>query len=802
MSRPRLARSSAARRAEAGASGSGKTPAPKSGTSRITRGVPAGWAARVLQRIARLWHRLLERPHLWLVVFLVVGTWCLLPSGLFFAPRVIPGSIAQRDYVSPRDLLILDEESTREKERRAWEDVRPVYDFDSRAARNAQLAVGRLFAAGREGLEAVERLTRTAEANRLAAASGLRVDEKLVEVLAAEGFPVELEERLTALVGEALEPGVVDNKRLLLDNRLRGITRRDLATGQETLEFELYEYRSYPEGLEDFIGKEIRDWSGLTPRQREVLVEFATANLLPNLSPNQSETLTRRERAQSSVDRVFNQVRKGEVVVRKGDEVGLMAARVIEQIYGERSWRKLLSPVAGTLALLSLAFLALALGLKRERFAGISGPRLLTQALLLLLGSLLGAKAAVFTATSLAAAFDHPALSAVQPYLWAVPYASLALVATLLGGRALGLLLAVILALLLPRIAGDGALALVIYTLAGSLAAIFTVERFQLKQRLGLTRIGLMLALTNVSLILLFSTLNGWPERNPGLLGFELLCGAAGGVLASAVVSFLLPILEALFGTTTEIKLIELANTNLPVLRRLAFEAPGTFQHSLMVANLAKEGCEAIEADAVLAYTGGLYHDIGKVFRPEYFIENQRRGVNPHDKLAPSMSALVIINHVKEGVELAHRHHLPRVIVDAIEQHHGTRVLSFFFKRAQEQADPDTSGIRELDYRYPGPRPQDKVMGVLMLADAVEAAARTLTDPTAMKIRGLIRTIVDDCLKDGQLDQTDLTLADLRRVSEAFERVLINIYHQRVDYPGFDFNTQPGPRRATAAGAS
>jgi hypothetical protein len=217
-----------------------------------------------------------------------------------------------------------------------------------------------------------------------------------------------------------------------------------------------------------------------------------------------------------------------------------------------------------------------------------------------------------------------------------------------------------------------------------------------------------------------------------------------------------------------------------------------------MVANLAKEGCEAVGSDPLLAYAAGLYHDIGKILRPNYFIENQRPGHNPHDRLAPSMSALILINHVKDGVELAREHNLPRVLADAIRQHHGTRMMQFFFDRAVKQShagEAETTEIAEAEYRYPGPLPQSKAMGVLMLADAVEAASRTLTEPTPGKIREMIRSIVEDCLRDNQLDETDLTLSDLRVLTDAFVRVLSSIFHQRVDYPGFDFNAAPKRER-------
>jgi len=267
--------------------------------------------------------------------------------------------------------------------------------------------------------------------------------------------------------------------------------------------------------------------------------------------------------------------------------------------------------------------------------------------------------------------------------------------------------------------------------------------------------------------------------------GFLLAAPLIGGFLASAVVSFSVPVLEWVLGHTTEIRLIELSDTNLPVLRRLAFEAPGSFQHSLMVANLAKAGCEAIGANSVLAYTGALYHDIGKITRPAYFVENQR-DINPHDKLAPSMSALIVLNHVKEGVDLAREHRLPPPIIEAIQQHHGTRLLKFFYEKAKAKAG-DGATVDEHKYRYPGPRPQSKTMGVLMFADAVEAASRTLKNPSPQNIESMLGGLLDACLSENQFDETDLTFEDLRKVRVAFSRTLQTVYHKRIDYPGFDF---------------
>jgi putative nucleotidyltransferase with HDIG domain len=263
------------------------------------------------------------------------------------------------------------------------------------------------------------------------------------------------------------------------------------------------------------------------------------------------------------------------------------------------------------------------------------------------------------------------------------------------------------------------------------------------------------------------------------------------------VVSFLLPILENLFGITTDIKLLELSDQNLPMLKRLSLEAPGTYQHSLSVANLAEAGAEAVGANSLLLRVSAYYHDIGKLLKPDYFVENQR-GHNPHDSIAPSMSALVIQNHIKGGLEMAANARLPLPVRQAIATHHGTKQIRYFYNKAKEAADPSMGEVRESDYRYPGPKPHTKELGVLLLADAVEAAARTLESPSPPKIQAMINRIFDDALEDGQLDDCDLTFSELDKIASAFLWVLTNMYHHRIDYPGFDFNRRRNKRDSGA----
>jgi len=632
------------------------------------------------------------------------------------------------------------------------------------------------------------------------AAEALKIAPEQVAVLLRQGFLAESEERLRGALDETLRRGVVENKPLLLDNRMTGIVLRNLANGSERVQVNLFDHLGYPDEARDVLESEMRGWSGLTAAERRGLVDFLAANLSPNLHLNRSETLARRDLAEAAAGQVYVQIRKGQVIARKGDVIDDSKARLIELMSGRDSSRSRLPELAGTLLLLGLAAAALWLGLEGERVADHSRRRLFAESALLLAAALLGARVGLLLASALSASFQLPPFNAWRGYVLALPFAALPLSAALLLRRHVALVLAVLFSLLVGRLAIEGEpLGVALYVFAGSLAAIFAVDRLQLRQRLVMPRAGLVVGAVNVLLALILAALGG--ETNLLTIGFEVVCGFAGGLLAAAVASLAVPVLEPVLGITTDIKLVELSNTNLPLLRRLAFEAPGTFQHSLMVANLAKEGCEAIGADAVLAYTGALYHDLGKVFRSEYFIENQRPGQNRHDRLLPSMSALILVNHVKEGAELARQYHLPQVIVDAIEQHHGTRLMRFFYNRALELSGPESGEVREADYRYPGPRPRNKVMAVLMLADAVEAASRTLTDATPAKLRGLIQTLFDDCLQDSQLDRTDLTLSDLRAVFEAFLRVLSTIFHRRVDYPGFDFNADTRREKRPLSGA-
>jgi putative nucleotidyltransferase with HDIG domain len=585
---------------------------------------------------------------------------------------------------------------------------------------------------------------------------------------------------------------VVSDKSLLFENRLGGITVQDLSTNRRQAQHNLFGYYEFPEEVKEAIEQDLASGLRLGPKQRRLLRDFLLANTVPNLTLNSRLTQKLRQEAAEAVGMVTHRIRQGEAIVRRGDVVSPLAAKATQEMAGDRETRQLLLSGLGTLAMLSGLALLIWVGVGEDPRRDRSRKRLLSECLLLLSLHLLAIRLAYLVAGALADAIDREPFSDLSSYCYAIPLSALALISVLLYGRNTAVVLSLAFSLTAGLIAGGEAVWLtMVYCLSGSLAAIYVLDQVHFRQRSVAIRAGFWVGVVNVLTILTLELLAGELAGGLPKLSFDLVCGFASGLLAAAITSFMIPILEGLLSITTRIKLLELSNPNLPLLRRLALEAPGTFQHSLAVANLAKAGCDAIDADSLLVNTCALYHDVGKVLRPRYFVENQVPGQNPHDKIQASMSALILINHVKEGVELSLEEHLPQPILDGIEQHHGTRLIKFFYNRAKERCDPETEAVREEEFRYPGPKPQSKEMGVLMLADGVEAASRTLGDPSRQKIRNLLGQIFEDCLKDGQLDQSDLTLGDLRQVEDAFQRVLSNIYHRRIDYPGFDFNRGP-----------
>ena len=376
------------------------------------------------------------------------------------------------------------------------------------------------------------------------------------------------------------------------------------------------------------------------------------------------------------------------------------------------------------------------------------------------------------------------------------------MLAGLFLGPQVGMLLAVVGGLLAAWLWADG-LGLAVYFVLTGVVAAHLVERGG--TRLALIRAGMASSLAGVAVVSGLALMQGW------LFSGDLLLALVGvglsGLLAGVLAAGLAPAAEILFGYTTGSRLMELASLDHPALQELMLRAPGTYHHSLIVSSLVEAAAKQIGADHLLARVAALYHDIGKVGKPAYFVENQMGGPNRHQKLAPSMSALILISHVKEGVELARRHRLGRAITDIMAQHHGTRLIHFFYNKACE--DRRRAGRSEPDpeaFRYPGPRPQSREAALVMLADTVEAACRSLDNPTPARIQGLVQSQINRIFAEGQLDECELTLKDLHEIAKSFNTILTGIFHQRVEYPqGGDTvgrhggDTDPGPQRSGAA---
>ena len=389
-------------------------------------------------------------------------------------------------------------------------------------------------------------------------------------------------------------------------------------------------------------------------------------------------------------------------------------------------------------------------------------------------------------AAGLAAQSTQAPLNDSAIWGFTIPFAAASLLVTMLLDRQLGLIAGVIASVFAGLLAPNGVQA-TLYAFISCSAAVYGIKRY--RERQSVTLAGLVAAGINCITALALVT---WAPGPLTLTAASMAAGCAvgGGLLTIVFAAGGVPINESLFGILTDIRLLELSNADLPVLSQLALRAPGTNQHSHAVGQLAEDACRAIGANALLTRIGSLYHDIGKVAAPDHFVENQI-GRNPHDRLRPAQSAKIITSHVTYGLKLAREIGLPRRVADFIPQHHGTRTLHFFLRKAEEQAG-NGEKVNDAEFRYPGPKPQFKEAAILMLADSSEAAARSLAHPDPESIRDIVTRVFDAIVSDGQLDESTLTLRELTRIRESLIASLTALYHPRIDYPGFNVPRSTG----------
>jgi putative nucleotidyltransferase with HDIG domain len=404
------------------------------------------------------------------------------------------------------------------------------------------------------------------------------------------------------------------------------------------------------------------------------------------------------------------------------------------------------------------------------------------------------ARLGFIVAAGLAGQSTRVPLNDLSVWTFTIPFAAASLMVTMLLDRQLGLVAGVIVSVFAGLLAPHEGQT-TFYAFVSCAAAVYGIKTY--RERQSVTLAGLAVAGINCITAL---ALMAFASRPLTLIGALVTAGfgIGGGLLTIVFAAGGMPINETLFGVLTDIRLLELSNADLPVLSQLAMRAPGTNQHSHAVGQLAEDACRKIGANALLARIGSLYHDIGKVAAPDYFVENQI-GRNPHDRLRPVQSAKIITSHVTYGQKLAREIGLPRRVADFIPQHHGTRTLHFFLQKAEQQAG-DGERVSEAEFRYPGPKPQFKESAILMLADSAEAAARSLAHPDPESIRAIVVRVFDAIMSDGQLDESKLTLRELTLIRETLIASLSSLYHARIDYPGFNVssalpNADPPPER-------
>jgi len=369
---------------------------------------------------------------------------------------------------------------------------------------------------------------------------------------------------------------------------------------------------------------------------------------------------------------------------------------------------------------------------------------------------------------------------AADSLFFAIPFASGALVLQAIRGLHFGLMFTLCLALI-TGVYLPGEPTLVPFVLATSLVACLSLSRF--RSRSAYIKAGFNVALVALPFALASTIIAG--DREVSDVTLRILGALAGGILCTFIASGITPLLEYLGGYVTDMRLIEMATLDHPLLKDLSIQAPGTWNHSMVMGMMAESAAVEIGANPVVARVGAYFHDIGKVTKPLYFVENQNPGENRHDRLSTSMSALIIRSHVKEGIELAREHKLPQVIVDLIPQHHGTARIEYFYDKACREAREAGGDPDEVDpglYSYPGPKPQTREAAILMLADGIEAAARTLSEPNLDRIQGLVQKMINKVFASGELDECEITLQDLHHIAKTFTRILSGIYHQRIAY--------------------
>jgi len=722
----------------------------------------------------RLWNSPVQLRKWVLLGVAVLLAVIIVPKGGLIPASFTPGDIAPRDIKSPRDMLVEDVALTRAKRDAAARAVPLVYRYDPGSGVRAieRLERGLVFLSQRQ--ENIDLYPLEELLPRLEAELGVPLTDDDYGPLRDLPLDRELVGQINPLLKPLFERPIAASMQSFQDDRQLGIVVLD--GDQESVPSPLWFARvvGLNDALHDAEGH-LADLDVLTPFQKQVLLKLVQQQLRPNLVLDQQETEQRRLLTASQVTPALFQIKKGEMVVREGEKISADQILKLQALRDSGRSSHTLQSTAGLLVcILLLIFVGFVFA--QSNISKFNPDR----RDLLFLGIVLVAHFILIKISIFVSAGMGTVLSSIDAitYYYAIPFALAAMLVRIVLNSETAFIVAICSAVLAGVLFGNSLL-VAFYALVSSIVGAHGVRHCQ--QRTTLYRAGLWIGLTNVVMLIGLHLLTG-RVADMQLL-YRLGFGFAGGLISAVIVNGTIPLVEYVFKYTTDIKLLELANMNAPVLRQLMIQAPGTYHHSILVGNLAESAAESIRANPLLARVAAYYHDIGKIRKPLYFIENTGGQRNKHDKLAPSMSALILTSHVKDGVDLARENKLGSELIAIIQQHHGTALIKFFYDRAKTLADPGVQQVDERDYRYHGPKPQTREAALIMLADAVEAASRTLADPTPARIQGMVKKLINNIFIDGQLNECDLTLRDLNEIAKSFTRVLSSSFHHRVDYP-------------------
>ncbi len=708
-----------------------------------------------------------------LVTTAILLTFIVLPGQRFSMMEYHPGDIATSDIRANQDFLVEDHALTEQRRREVANNAPIIYNQSARVPSTIlDKLVQTLNAIRKEQSSKSQKSLEEwhkdlvpildSELSQADIRAFIRIKSDKAFLTDASDLLNELYQRKIVLDGEVFRTDSRRGIEIIGDNS-RPIGDADLSTNY----IEISDARKIVAGWK---------FSGLgTPSDAGKISAVIARILLPNLFYNREATDTRRKEAMEAVRPVLFKVRKGEMIVRVGERITPEQSQKLRTIFHENSLGNRLFNAAGIFAMILVLFhFPYRFACKNIRKFNPSNKDILIISLLIT-GSFLVFKIALQISHNIGPVF--PNIDA-NNYFYLFPFAVGAMIVRVFINSEVALVYCAILAPLLG-IMFDGNMFVVIYSLLGSIVGAHGMR--QCSDRGTIYSAGLKVSVVNLAMALAFQTFNNniFSMQTIYVAFFALVSG----VMSAGFVSGFIPVIEALFQYTTDIKLLELANLNSPLLRDLMVRAPGTYHHSVVVGNLVEAAAESINANPLLARVAAYYHDIGKVSKPHYFIENLACEENRHDRLTPSMSALILISHIKEGSELARERHLGQPIIDIIRQHHGTGLIKFFYDRAQTQAAASGQSVEEKDFRYPGPKPQTREAGIVMLGDCVEAASRSLVNPTPDRIQGMVQKIINNIFIDGQLDECELTLKNLHEIAKSFNRILNGIFHHRVDYP-------------------